>query len=780
MTNKRIIPLLLLFPTLVAGNAIASVEVEQAKQIAPRIINGEDTKENEWPYMTALVYPNRSAFDGQFCGSTFIGNKYVLTASHCVDQSNRNDLEAIVGIHDLQNDNQGQRVAVKQIYMHETYNSITTANDIAILELTKSLTSPAATLAEATLFSNLAPGEELTVTGWGNQEQDSFAQPIYPNILSSVSIPLVSNSTCKGAGGGYSSIGDDAFCAGLPQGGKDSCQGDSGGPMYVTDGDVVKQLGVVSWGEGCAVAGKYGVYANVSYFADWVKAKTAGISYTQKNNLGFTEKGYYRHSFNIENTTDQELLLDNITLSEGATVKDNGCEQPLAVGASCDVEIGYLVDDIGYGEVKLNVDTNHPLNSNVEMKLHYTALQVADSVLSDLVNIPGARTLVNENPWKPYNSTGLQSGNISDNEWSILAITNLSKGEFSFDVGVSSEENYDKVEILVNGSKFETLTGEDKLSNNTITMPLEKNNIAFIFSKDDTDEGSVGDDRAWIDNIRFDAAEGTTVPWTPIDDNATVPWTPIDDNATVPWTPIDDNATPVDNTDTVPWTPIDDNATPVDNTDTVPWTPIDDNATPVDNTDTVPWTPIDDNATPVDNTDTVPWTPIDDNATPVVDTRPVIEVSTHLVNPPSTPEVPVAPVTGQSFKVLFNLTTLNSETVELRAGDIAKVIFGTPNKRLTEKPFEVRLTREDITRGWVVISGEAPSAGKHTLIKSLANGVTGETIFSATAVEIEVLADKPIKEPVKKPVVRSAGGSMNLALLFGLPLLAFFRRKKQK
>ncbi len=711
MNNKRVIPLLLLFPTLAVGTAIADTEVERAKNYQVKIINGEDTKEGQWPYMTALVYPNSSAFDGQFCGSTFIGNKYVLTASHCVDQANRNSQEVIVGIHDLEDDNQGQRVTVKQIYMHEKYDSITTANDIAILELTKSLSSPAAKLAEADLFSSLAPGEELTVTGWGNQEQDSFSQPIYPNILSSVSIPLVSNYTCRGAGGGYSSIGDDAFCAGLPQGGKDSCQGDSGGPMYVNDGGEIKQLGVVSWGEGCAEAGKYGVYANVSYFADWIKAKTAGISYTQKDNLGFTEKGYYKHTFNIENTTDQELLLDNITLSDGAKILDNGCEAHLAIDASCDVEIGYLVDEIGYGEAKLTVDTNHPVNPNLEMKLHYTALKVADSDIADIVDIPGSRTLVNENSWFSYKTTGLQSDEIQDNEWSILAISNLPEGDLKFDLGVSSEEDYDKLEIRVNGANYDTISGNVTLPNTVINLPEAINNIAFIYSKDETDENDVGDDRAWLNNISFEAAEGTTVPWTDIDDNATPVKPPV---VTVPWIDLD------------------------------------------------------------------PSTPIDLDPSTPIDQRVVIETPTEAVNPPSIPEIPATAFAGESFKILFNLAELNKDSVKLHEGDFVKVTVGKPNTRLSQKPYVAQLSATDIQRGWAVVSTSIQETGKYTITKSVVNSVTNENYNVGTSVEVEVGEKPPVTDNEVRPVTESSGGSMNLALLFGLPLLAFTRRKKQK
>jgi len=61
---------------------------------------------------------------------------------------------------------------------------------------------------------------------------------------------------------------DTMICAAYSQGGVDSCQGDSGGPLF--DASTGVQYGVVSWGFGCALAGRPGVYAEVALYRSWI------------------------------------------------------------------------------------------------------------------------------------------------------------------------------------------------------------------------------------------------------------------------------------------------------------------------------------------------------------------------------------------------------------------------------------------------------------------------------------------------------------------------------
>lgn len=54
--------------------------------------------------------------------------------------------------------------------------------------------------------------------------------------------------------------------------GKDSCQGDSGGPLV--DKSTGIQVGVVSWGQGCAEQDYPGVYSDIASVRQWIKDNT--------------------------------------------------------------------------------------------------------------------------------------------------------------------------------------------------------------------------------------------------------------------------------------------------------------------------------------------------------------------------------------------------------------------------------------------------------------------------------------------------------------------------
>ena len=66
------------------------------------------------------------------------------------------------------------------------------------------------------------------------------------------------------------------FCAGDVTGKNDTCQGDSGGPAMVLSINPVNgqwrwfQVGIVSWGYGCAQKGEVIYFTKVSAYVDWI------------------------------------------------------------------------------------------------------------------------------------------------------------------------------------------------------------------------------------------------------------------------------------------------------------------------------------------------------------------------------------------------------------------------------------------------------------------------------------------------------------------------------
>ena len=103
-----------------------------------RIINGHETKPNEFPWQVALV---KSGGHSPICGGSIISDKHILTASHCTtDVVYVSDIEVLVGEHDLMTTkDECQRIRISRIHEHHNYNPKTVAYDFSILVLAETL-----------------------------------------------------------------------------------------------------------------------------------------------------------------------------------------------------------------------------------------------------------------------------------------------------------------------------------------------------------------------------------------------------------------------------------------------------------------------------------------------------------------------------------------------------------------------------------------------------------------------------------------------------------------
>ncbi len=274
------------------GVMLFSIAAVRADPASPTIVGGQEADPGEWPWQVVLVQKGANPINGAFCGGSIITRDWVLTAAHCVDTASTSDLDVVVGIHDLRNPNTGfVRVALSQIVVHPGWNDANKDNDLALLKLAQPVPARAASGSGLPIaYSNLATsavgnlaGRTSTVTGWGNRSSNGSD---FPDTLHEVEVPIISNADCAAS---YGNLTDNMLCAGLPQGGKDSCQGDSGGPLVVYDQATAKwqQVGIVSFGIGCAEPGYPGVYARVSRYTNWINSYVNPVVMTNRFLLPF-------------------------------------------------------------------------------------------------------------------------------------------------------------------------------------------------------------------------------------------------------------------------------------------------------------------------------------------------------------------------------------------------------------------------------------------------------------------------------------------------------------
>ncbi|XP_046450095.1 trypsin-1-like [Daphnia pulex] len=263
----------------------ASVMMSGKYQLIPedKIVGGAVVEPNSLPFQVSLQ--RLSSTTGQYsqsCGGSILDDSTILNAAHCVRGVDPASMLIVAGEHSLsQESGLEQKRFVINTTVHERYDFLTYENDISLifLESPLDLSVPSARpilLPPPTEEFDPPSGLLLTVSGWGTTSLGG----VISDQLRSVDIPVVDDAACNYAYGG-STQNPDVFpsmiCAGdMSAGGIDSCQGDSGGPLFLLplDGNVTeaRQIGVVSWGRGCAISAFPGVYTQVSYFLDWIAA----------------------------------------------------------------------------------------------------------------------------------------------------------------------------------------------------------------------------------------------------------------------------------------------------------------------------------------------------------------------------------------------------------------------------------------------------------------------------------------------------------------------------
>ena len=191
-----------------------------------------------------------------------------------------------------------QDIRVAKIIMHEDYNDpFQYSNDIALLKI-MTPAEPGVGIGVVCMpdMKYALPFDSINktcwITGWGRLSSGGSQ----PNTLMEAHVPLVSKQRCQSAYPGK--IDDTMLCAGLDEGGIDSCQGDSGGPLVCEFNDTWYLEGVVSWGQGCAAPGKYGVYAYVRNLKSWISQNKYNVVQPSPSPHNQSESLWGKYYFN--------------------------------------------------------------------------------------------------------------------------------------------------------------------------------------------------------------------------------------------------------------------------------------------------------------------------------------------------------------------------------------------------------------------------------------------------------------------------------------------------
>lgn len=285
-----------------------------------RTVGGNEVRRGTAPYQ-AQLYSNFSGYSAaergaremwemqHRCGGTLIAPNWVLTAAHCITQAQVDrDYRVRIGATNLRVGD-GPSFRVDRMVRHADYSDVTHFNDIALVHFKgdarglKTVTlhgDDDSVLLDHPRYSarrGVVQGMQVLrrinatqtesefqssfALGWGKTLPGPEGRPSV--VLMRVPLDVMNQTECSKTEYYRARNGPATVCAART--GKDTCTGDSGGPLMLnTDrrqsDDVestrkVTQIGIVSWGKGCAQEGAPGVYTRITAYRGWIRRAMA-------------------------------------------------------------------------------------------------------------------------------------------------------------------------------------------------------------------------------------------------------------------------------------------------------------------------------------------------------------------------------------------------------------------------------------------------------------------------------------------------------------------------
>jgi len=454
---------------LCLNNPITSTQIPSSNDSSidgpqPRIIGGQTVLNGNPPFQANWIV----SVDG--CGGAWIAQDTILTAAHCFYPKPANDTELEI----FERDETGSKrfwktFSGREVFLHPEYDSVNYVNDVAVIKLCSGMkhtnfTSNTTNNPEHEII--ILPEHEenfsdFWVYGWGTVDADDW---IFPEKLHWVQTPTVSWENCSVPYDLSMFDEENIICAGKE--GIDSCQGDSGGPLVqynlnceldengVSPDCEPVHYGIVSWGHGCGVAGKPGVYTRTFAYKTWITQIMGGVFFCKDDDDG----GENEVVESDDKVPDLYPLMDSETGSfESANPYEIDQDRTMKIGVPLGkrlvVRVDYFITEKLYDGVELVID---------ETDVYYfTGIHAVSSgtVFRNLKGVPADENVRKETRRKTY----LQTKNHEDE---YTGSGNENGSEIS-DTDIDDTENNDQY----GGLDYEiTETGSGGDNDEAVTM----------------------------------------------------------------------------------------------------------------------------------------------------------------------------------------------------------------------------------------------------------------------------------------------------------------------
>uniref|UniRef100_A0AC34RFL5 Peptidase S1 domain-containing protein n=1 Tax=Panagrolaimus sp. JU765 TaxID=591449 RepID=A0AC34RFL5_9BILA len=245
---------------LINGNSVESSD---------RILGGSRSENGDWPW-AVHIFPVG-------CSGSIIGDRWVLSAAHCVVS------DVIDGVREANTIGVGnvydgeQRVySIKERFVYPHYSFIDHQKDALLLKINGKFDF-GKNVSKLCLGRKIdaMEGESAVAAGWGNKYiyqtgEEPYSEPV--EYLHEGLVPILNNDICFE----HQQNETSKICGGSLMHG--TTPGDSGGPLMVIRNNKWYSLGITSSGDLKPLDEitwkDHGEYAQTSYFCDWIQKIT--------------------------------------------------------------------------------------------------------------------------------------------------------------------------------------------------------------------------------------------------------------------------------------------------------------------------------------------------------------------------------------------------------------------------------------------------------------------------------------------------------------------------